>query len=231
MNFPPDESELQKSVVDFREQIEAAMLAAALPNPSFDMGNRPAAEKHIDEPDDFIIWSLYQNQDNRITTTDPSLYKCLLIQAANNTRYGRLSAEPVGSTDILTEAELVRIDKITKHELEHGRVSDCYGNSATMSFYGVEFIKRGDGRITFWPFHFTQGPLKKIHRAWVAVAPEDRSGIDLEIAKHLGYNIDKIVEIGERAQAEPPVDENCHWLTLKESIAKALASSAFTGSN
>ena len=148
---------------------------------------------------------------NQAYTTDASQYMTLLEQAA----------EVLDGNTYQTEKDRAWLQEADTHERAHGQAAVGLGNSDTVSYYGVEFVVDQDGLPSFWPYHFIAGPLKKIHQAWVAVAPADRSLTDIAIAKDLGYSEDYI-ELQQRALAEPPVEEGWQRVVAKSDVVEAL---------
>lgn len=193
----PVGAEFNAKTPDFRPQLASALEHAVPHTPEDPLGNGEVALSYRDKPDDYVISFVYLTHANQVSTTNPAEYLELLRQAA----------EILGGNTDQEEQTLAYLEEAAAHERVHGEEAAHFGNSATVSHYGVEFMVHEDGTTDLWPFHFVSGPLKKVHHAWSAAAPEDRSDTDLAIVTDLGYP-DDIGALRMRAEAEPPVEED-----------------------
>ena len=207
--------EKELALPDFRAQLRLAMQNAVTHQPEDPLGNGDAAERFRDLDDDYVISFLHDPSDNQVETDDPNAYLTLLMQAA----------EVLDGSPDLEGVKREYLEKAATHELKHGEEAARFGNSDTISYYGVEFVEYEDGILDFWPYHFTSGPLKKVHHAWCAAAPEDRSDTDMDIVRSLGYGED-IESLKARAEDEPPVEEGWERVKSREEIIRAMKSLA-----
>jgi hypothetical protein len=209
--MPAVSSEFDNQSRDFRPLLQNALQHALPHTPDDPLKNGEVASRYSDRPDEYVISFFHVPGENQIYTTDPSQYQNLLNQAA----------EVLGGHDAQTDEDRRWLQEAASHELAHGQAAESLGNTDTISYYGVEFVIDENGEPLFWPYYFTAGPLKKVHHAWVAVAPKDRSETDLAIAKDLGYS-ESVEELSQRALAEPPVEEGWQKTVSKDEIIEAL---------
>ena len=195
--------------VDFRPQLLDALQHALPHTPGDPLKNGESVSRYDTFADNFIISSIYTPSEHEVTTTDSSQYVGLLHQAL----------EILDGDCSQDQKTFDYLRKVAEHEIIHGKTAEQFGNSDTVSHYGVSFMVKENGEPLFWPFQFTAGPLKKIHRAWTALAPSDRSETDVRIAQDLGYT-GSIDEVSKRALAEPPVVEG--WRPLNDDYKRFL---------
>lgn len=188
--------ERDKQPVDFRARLHHALEHAVPHTPDDPLKNKEIASRYSDKPDEYIISFSHNPGENEVYTSDAAEYLDLLKQAA----------EVLNGTTDQTDDVDQWLKTAADHEIAHGKAASSLGNSNTVSYYGVQFVVDQDGTPIFWPYCFTAGPLKKVHQAWVAVAPEDRSETDIAIAKDLGYDED-FESLRHRALQEAPVVE------------------------
>jgi hypothetical protein len=218
----PDGPESDKPQLSFYTQIIEAMKHAPLIKPQDPFTNEKVAQEYFDKPDDYIIsFGFYWGSDNEVFTREATQYPELLKQGML-VLYGTVE---------LTDDQTRIIERILEHELAHGEATKQFGNESTSSIYGLAFYKKPDGVLTFWPYHYSTGPLKKIHHAWSAIAPEDASGIDLAIAKGLGYDINNREEIRLRALHEPAVEPRWRDDASRIKLVKAMATALMASNN
>ena len=207
----PKSHEHDAPVPDFRPQLRLAMKNAVVDTPEDPLKNGDAPELFRDVEDDYVVSFLHVPGESQVYTTSPDDYRELLRQAAEVLD---------GATDLDPE-DTNYLEAAAAHELKHGEVAASFGNSDTVSYYGVEFVRYDNGDLGFWPYHFTSGPLKKVHRAWSVAAPDDRSSTDMDIVRSLGYGED-VEALRARALAEPPVEEGWERVINREDVLRAL---------
>ncbi len=190
--------------LDFRPRLRAALKNAVPHTPDDPLKNESALaglEGAKELPDDYVIFDLFHPKSNDVVTTNPGTYLALLMQA-----HGVLEEDSTGQFADLSNETRAWLEAANEHELAHGVAAKLYGNSHTISFFGVEFMIDPAGKLMFWPFYAVYGPLKKVHRAAVTAAPSDMSDIDQIVVSRLGYN--NIEELKAVAEVTPPVDEH-----------------------
>jgi|GEM_PF-3577837 len=164
-------------VADFRPELQAA-LDSAIPIVDEDplsIGNKPELDR--DKPDDHVIHMRRTDVAYRVATPDVRQYTRLLSQAI----------QVMDRKEGLTPKDEVFVADVTEHEIAHGGIAKLFGNSSTVSYYGVQFGYNQRGTLEMLPFHEMTGPLRKIHHAWSALAPKDPSETDIAVARGLGY--------------------------------------------
>jgi hypothetical protein len=213
MSYHASDHEASKQALNFRGELENA-LAHVLPHTLDDpLKIEGVASRYADKPDSYVINLPHIPRENQVSTTDASQYFSLLTQAA----------EIISGGDELTEEDIAWLHEAAYHELVHDSAVEPFGNSNTVHHLGVEFVMQADGKAMLWPYHSITGPLKKVHRAWSAAAPEDRSDTDMAEVTGLGYS-DDIEELRARAIAEPPVDESVQGPSVRNWLIDSIDS-------
>ena len=211
---PPVRGEAPEPFVSFRREIFAAMAHATPYDEHEDQALLVAAQtapEVYQEPDhEEIVNTWFIKQPHEVVTTDPEEYRILLAEATAAIWEAQDDWEIESLEEIMSEDDYL---EAYEHEMTHAEVAQRFGNQHTTVFYGVEFklvFQGGEWHYDFIPFVDTRGPLKKIHSAWMSLAPRDPSPTDLNNAREQGYDPNEKEYIRLLAESISPVGPE-HW--------------------
>ena len=191
--------------VDFSLDIAAAIPFAVEYDPvaAAAQGEETTRRMYGHLPDDAITWGEYHRLPNEVVTVESAEYAYLLVQATQ-------AAYQANTGRRLTERTIFRLpvtQRTLHHELRHGLITSKFGNSDTTVYYGVAFVYNEHGKLGAIPFVTDSGPTRKIHEAWSAIAPEDRSIEDVAAVAGMGYDPEDVYGIRRQAWETPGVPE------------------------
>lgn len=148
-----------------------------------------------------IIYLPPPRADTGVLTTDPAQYLELLRQAAEVCLQDGRQGLPEDFDEWAREVE--------EHKLKHGAVAKRYGNSQTISYYGIQW-RVENGIVDFQPCHRISGPIRKVHLAFCGIAPNDDqiSPADIGHPTQLGYDPRDVEKLRLIAAETPPVPED-----------------------